>query len=144
MARMPLRPSRFAYPPYSVEEAARLEAELGVSRPTAAILARRGHGRPAAARHFLDGGRAPRRDRAARHARRRATLLLAHVGRGSRILVFGDYDVDGVCSTAILLRALRALGADPAWELPSRQDGGYGLSAAAGRAASPPRASSCS
>ena len=33
--------------------------------------------------------------------------------RGSRIAVFGDYDVDGVCSTAILLRALRALGADP-------------------------------
>jgi single-stranded-DNA-specific exonuclease len=45
--------------------------------------------------------------------------------------VFGDYDVDGVCSTAILLRTLRALGADPVWELPSRFDEGYGLSVAA-------------
>ena len=42
----------------------------------------------------------------------------------------GDYDVDGVCSTAILVRALRALGADPTWEIPSRFDDGYGLSAA--------------
>ena len=42
----------------------------------------------------------------------------------------GDYDVDGVCSTAILLRALRALGADPTWEIPSRFDDGYGLSTA--------------
>ena len=51
--------------------------------------------------------------------------------RGSRIAVFGDYDVDGVCSTAILVRTLRALGADPTWELPSRFDDGYGLSTAA-------------
>ena len=48
--------------------------------------------------------------------------------RGSVIAVFGDYDVDGVCSTAMLLRTLRALGADPVWELPSRFDEGYGLS----------------
>ena len=34
-----------------------------------------------------------------------------HVERGSRITVHGDYDVDGVCSTAILVRALRTLGA---------------------------------
>ena len=55
-------------------------------------------------------------------------LILGHVERGSQIAVFGDYDVDGVCSTAILLRTLRALGADPVWELPSRFDEGYGLS----------------
>ena len=61
----------------------------------------------------------------------RRELIRAHVRRGSRIAVFGDYDVDGVCSTAIMLRTLRALGADPAWELPSRFGEGYGLSAAA-------------
>ena len=44
------------------------------------------------------------------------------------IAVFGDYDVDGVCSTAMMLRTLRALGADPVWELPNRFDEGYGLS----------------
>ncbi len=54
-------------------------------------------------------------------------LIRRHVGEGSRIAVFGDYDVDGVCSTAMMIRTLRALGADPAWRLPSR-DEGYGLS----------------
>jgi single-stranded-DNA-specific exonuclease len=53
--------------------------------------------------------------------------ILRHVETGSRAVVFGDYDVDGVCSTAILIRALRAIGADPAWRLPSREEG-YGLS----------------
>ena len=58
--------------------------------------------------------------------------ILRHVESGSRVVVFGDYDVDGVCSTAILIRALRAIGADPAWRLPSREEG-YGLSEAAVR-----------
>ena len=42
----------------------------------------------------------------------------------------GDYDVDGVCATAVLVRALRSLGADVGWYLPSRSEDGYGLSAA--------------
>jgi single-stranded-DNA-specific exonuclease len=42
--------------------------------------------------------------------------------------VHGDYDVDGVCSTAVLVRSLRRLGADPGWFLPSRTEDGYGLS----------------
>lgn len=43
------------------------------------------------------------------------------------ILVFGDYDVDGVTSTALLVRALKALGANVSWKIPERHDG-YGLS----------------
>jgi single-stranded-DNA-specific exonuclease len=53
--------------------------------------------------------------------------ILRHVASGSQIVVHGDYDVDGVCSTAVLVRALRGLGADPRWHIPSRADG-YGLS----------------
>ena len=59
-----------------------------------------------------------------------AWRVLEHVERGSRITVHGDYDVDGVCSTAILVRALRTLGADVDWYLPSRIDDGYGLARA--------------
>ena len=103
---------------------------------------RRGYADPAAARRFLDA--ADRHDPLSCRAPAAACdLLLAHVARGSRILVFGDYDVDGVCSTAILLRALRAAGADPAWELPSRQDGGYGLSDGRRSSGSRRRESSC-
>ncbi len=59
-----------------------------------------------------------------------AERILDHVRRGSQITVHGDYDVDGVCSTAILVRALRTVGAQVDWYLPSRIDDGYGLAAA--------------
>ena len=56
-----------------------------------------------------------------------STTILGHVRAGTAITVHGDYDVDGVCATAILVRALRALGGQVDWVLPSRQDDGYGL-----------------
>ena len=55
---------------------------------------------------------------------------MRHVAAGSRIVIHGDYDVDGVCSTAVLARALERLGAAPVCDLPSRIGDGYGLSMA--------------
>jgi single-stranded-DNA-specific exonuclease len=46
---------------------------------------------------------------------------------GGRIRVFGDYDADGITSTALLVRALGALGAPVDWYVPHRIDEGYGL-----------------
>ena len=43
------------------------------------------------------------------------------------IIVYGDYDVDGVCATSILLETLREMGADPAFRIPNRHGEGYGL-----------------
>ena len=57
-------------------------------------------------------------------------LVLGHIDRRSRIVVHGDYDCDGVASTAILVRTLQRLGADAGWFIPSRTADGYGLSAA--------------
>lgn len=48
-----------------------------------------------------------------------------------RIVVFGDYDCDGITSTAIMTEVVRALGGEAVPILASRFDGGYGLSAAA-------------
>ena len=45
-----------------------------------------------------------------------------------RIVLYGDYDVDGVTSLALLHEMLAAYGADPALFLPSRIEEGYGLS----------------
>jgi single-stranded-DNA-specific exonuclease len=124
---MQSRPSRWRSDPYGVAAGRSLARGLGVSPVVGAILARRGFGDLEEARRFL----------AAEQSHDPLTLpgvpaacelILAHVERGSSIAVFGDYDVDGVCSTAMLLRTLRALGADPVWELPSRFDEGYGLS----------------
>lgn len=49
------------------------------------------------------------------------------IQKQEHILVYGDYDVDGVCSTAILMAALRELGAKAVPFLPHRTDNGYGL-----------------
>jgi single-stranded-DNA-specific exonuclease len=121
-------PSRWSCTPYSVEAADGLSRELGLSPVAAAILARRGHTTPESARHFLAADE--RHDALALPGVREACEpILRHVAAGSQIVVHGDYDVDGVCSTAILVRALRRLGADPRWHIPSRADG-YGLSRA--------------
>src|SRR4051794_23014880 len=129
MDRMRSQRSRWERQPYEVAQAARLSAELDVSRELATILVRRGLGEPADAQRFLA---ADERGHALSlpGARAAAGAILDHVERGSRIVVHGDYDVDGVCSTAILVRALRALGAEPSWEIPSRFDEDYGLSGA--------------
>ena len=120
---------RVSCPPYSARAAHSITRELGLSPLTAAILVRRGHDSPQAARHFL-AARECHDPFALGNMQAACDLVLAHVERGSAIVVHGDYDVDGVCSTALVVEALRALGADPSWLLPSRFDGGYGLSAA--------------
>ena len=60
----------------------------------------------------------------------RASKLLADaIEKGERILVAGDYDVDGITGTAVGVRGLKALGAMMVdYFVPSRYDGGYGLS----------------
>jgi single-stranded-DNA-specific exonuclease len=127
---MQSKPSRWRSDPYEVAVGRALARGLEVSPVVGAILARRGFGELEEARRFLaaedwnDPLTLPGVPAA-------CELILGHIERGSVIAVFGDYDVDGVCSTAMLLRTLRALGADPVWELPSRFDQGYGLSAGA-------------
>jgi single-stranded-DNA-specific exonuclease len=106
-----------------------LERELGVSHVLAQILVRRGLAGPLDARAFLDAGDA--HDPSAFDGIDVALeLIRRHIDGGTRITVHGDYDVDGVCATAILIRALRSLGADVGWFLPSRIDDGYGVSSA--------------
>ncbi len=127
---MQSKPSRWRSDPYEVAAGRRLAEGLGVSPVVGSILARRGFGDVEEAKRFLSAEEAhdPRTLPGVPDA---CELILRHVERGSVIAVFGDYDVDGVCSTSMLIRTLRALGADPVWELPSRFDEGYGLSEAA-------------
>jgi single-stranded-DNA-specific exonuclease len=106
-----------------------LQRELGVSHPLAQVLVRRGFAEPAAARAWLAAQE--RHEPSAFAGIDAATaLVLDHVQAQRRITIHGDYDVDGVASTAILVRTLRALGAEVDWFLPSRAEDGYGLSAA--------------
>lgn len=59
--------------------------------------------------------------------------LLAAIEGGETIAVFGDYDVDGATSSALLLRFLRAVGAEPVLYIPDRLKEGYGPNADAMR-----------
>ncbi|MEO0867251.1 MAG: single-stranded-DNA-specific exonuclease RecJ [Cyanobacteria bacterium J06642_11] len=54
-------------------------------------------------------------------------LLLTAIHQGQKIAICGDYDADGMTSTALLLRALRHLGADVYYAIPSRMQEGYGI-----------------
>ncbi|HWC26610.1 MAG TPA: single-stranded-DNA-specific exonuclease RecJ [Solirubrobacteraceae bacterium] len=126
---MPPVPARLQIDPCPTDAVFALQRELGVSHPLAQVLARRGLGDPAAARAWLAAG--ARHDPAAfAGIDAAAALVLDHAQAGRRITVHGDYDVDGVASTAILVGVLRRLGADVDWFLPARGEDGYGLSAA--------------
>jgi len=114
--------------PCSTAAVRRLETELELSHVTAQVLVRRGFDEPESARAWLAADeRHPPSAFAGMDAA--VALVRRHVAAGSPIAIHGDYDVDGVCSTAILVRALRSLGAQPSWYLPSRSEDGYGLRA---------------
>ncbi|MCG3124456.1 MAG: Single-stranded-DNA-specific exonuclease RecJ [Phycisphaerales bacterium] len=94
------------------------------------VLAARGLVDPATAARFLDvrlnhlhdPSLIPDMDKAAQR-------LLDEVRRGGRVVIYGDYDVDGVTAIAILVRTVRAIhpGADIGWYIPHRVEEGYGL-----------------
>jgi single-stranded-DNA-specific exonuclease len=117
---------RFEIAPCAPERVLGLQHELGVSRALAQVLVRRGHDTPELARAFLAADEL--HDPSCFSGMDAAVeSILAHVRERRRITVHGDYDVDGVCSTAILVRALRALNADVDSYLPDRASDGYGL-----------------
>jgi single-stranded-DNA-specific exonuclease len=116
----------FQAEPYDYGEVRRLASELALAEPVAITLVRRGYRTVDAARRFLEA-------REEHHPLEfdgmegvcERILSVVH-GRG-RITVHGDYDVDGVSSTAILVSTLRSLGAECDWLIPDRLADGYGL-----------------
>ena len=120
---------RFALSGYGLDTALALERELGIGHVLAQILVRRGLSAPEQVRSFLAA--AVSHDPHAFSGLDAALALIrGRIAAGGRIVVHGDYDVDGVCATAILVRGLRSLGADVGWFLPGRLEDGYGLSVA--------------
>ena len=62
---------------------------------------------------------------------RAAVIVADAICNGDKIAVYGDYDVDGITSTAILVKYMQQIGADVIWHLPTREGEGYGLNIAA-------------
>lgn len=102
----------------------------GLSATSALLLAARfPDGEDGPLETFLDPSRLPWPDPGRIPGLEEAARRVAQaVRRGEKILVHGDYDVDGLMGAAILAGTLGALGSPPEVFIPSRFDGGYGLS----------------
>ena len=85
----------------------RLAQELGVSEVTASVLLRRGSREGAEARAFLDGEREPHDPLLLGDMADAVERIRAAIAAGTRICVHGDYDVDGICATALAVLTLR-------------------------------------
>ncbi|HLP08107.1 MAG TPA: single-stranded-DNA-specific exonuclease RecJ [Opitutaceae bacterium] len=120
---------RWNYQPVDAEASARLVTALQISQVLAELLVRAGWADPDEARRFLqprlaeleDPFRIVGIDQAVTRLRRAIALR-------ESLVILGDYDVDGVSSTAFLVAILRQFGLDPRFIVPLRLEEGYGLS----------------
>jgi single-stranded-DNA-specific exonuclease len=107
----------------------RLAAALRISPIVAQVLHNRGVGDVEAARQFLNpelsGIHPPEDLPGATEAAERIHSAIRH---GEKIVIFGDYDVDGITGVAILWHCLRLAGSEPDFYIPHRLEEGYGIS----------------
>ncbi|HKQ08288.1 MAG TPA: single-stranded-DNA-specific exonuclease RecJ [Blastocatellia bacterium] len=107
---------------------ARLARDLHLSDVLATVLANRGITDPQTAHSFLHPSINDLHDPFLMQDMRAAVRrILEAVARKEKILIYGDYDVDGTTSTVILKKALTLVGADVAYYIPERLKDGYGL-----------------
>lgn len=108
-----------------------LDAFPDLPRLVAQALYNRGYTEPATARDFLDGGAIDTNPFIMRGMQDAVRRLREAIRRGEPIAVYGDYDVDGVTATALLVHALHSLGADARPYIPDRFEEGYGVNSTA-------------
>ena len=113
---------------YDNKMAEAINRELGISPLCAGLLVQRGIKTPEQARYFLNAelkdlhdtfsltGIGPAVDR-----------IKQAIAGGQKIVVYGDYDVDGICSIVLLKQCLEMLGASIDYYVPDRFSEGYGL-----------------
>lgn len=123
-----MRSARWHTPPLPYDKSKELARALGVSEILATVLSRRGYTDPEAARRFLSGEGElhdpflfPQMQDVCRRIREA-------ISSGETICIHGDYDVDGITGTALLISVLREFGAKVGYHLPNRFTEGYGVS----------------
>ena len=122
------KPMRWLDSPVDAESVQRLTLELKVSPLVARLLVQRGITEPATAQAFLHPSltqlHSPHLMAGMREAVERLHRALT---QHEKILIYGDYDVDGTMAVVVLLTALRMLGADVEAHVPHRLTEGYGM-----------------
>lgn len=120
------------FQPHDASQVQHLHQSGGIAPVVAQLLVSRGISDIAAAERFLDARMSDLRDPELLPGLESAARRVHEATRaGKKITIFGDYDADGMTSTAILLRGLRVLNADVDFYVPSRIDEGYGLNTTA-------------
>jgi len=122
----------WVHTPIPAGEAEELSRSAGIGPVLAELLVRAGFSEPARAVDFLKSDLSRLEDPflVGNVVPAVARLKAAIAGR-EKVIVLGDYDVDGVSSTALLVLVLRRFGLDPTFVVPRRSEDGYGLSRSA-------------
>ncbi len=102
--------------------------KFGISPVTARIIRNRDIIDEDDIKKFLCGSAADMHDPFLMKDMEEAVMLLDEaIAEGGHIRIVGDYDMDGVCATVILYKALKSLGADVSYDIPDRESDGYGI-----------------
>lgn len=120
--------SRWVLPAADPDAAERLASALHIGMPAARVLVQRGYAEPASAREFLEPGLDGLHDAFTLRDMDRAAARLAQAVRTrEKVLIYGDYDVDGTTSVVLLMKAIELAGGQATWRIPHRLKEGYGI-----------------
>ncbi|MGH9614031.1 MAG: single-stranded-DNA-specific exonuclease RecJ, partial [Bryobacteraceae bacterium] len=123
-----MKPARWLLPAFDPKGVSELAEALRIRPLTARVLIKRGYGDPAAAHTFLHPSLDDLHDP---HGIRDLDVAVERLRRaiagGEKILIYGDYDVDGTTSVVILLKAIEIAGGTARYHVPHRLREGYGM-----------------
>jgi single-stranded-DNA-specific exonuclease len=110
------------------EEIFRLANALKVAPPVAAVLFARGYDEEKKAYKFLNPSQSDIHEpHLLKNLKKAVERIFRAIEAGEKILVWGDYDVDGTTGTVVLRKALEILGAKSGYHVPHRFTEGYGI-----------------
>jgi single-stranded-DNA-specific exonuclease len=121
-------PPRWLLPAIDTRQASALAAALGIGLPAARVLCARGLTDAGAARRFLHPSLDQLHDPALLLGMTEAVERLRRaIGAGEKILIYGDYDVDGTTAVILLKKAIEIAGGSADYHVPHRLKDGYGM-----------------
>jgi len=128
MLTPPMASARWLFPAPEPGRAAALSSALGVGSLAAKVLAARGYTDAESARRFLHPSLGDLHDPFdLRDMEPAVERLRAAIAAGERILIYGDYDVDGTTAVVLLMTAIRLAGGSAFYHVPHRLKDGYGM-----------------
>ena len=123
---------RWIFPPPNKSLQTEIASKLKISHLLAQVLINRGITDIVSARSFLQPQIAALGDPSLLPDIEKASVRINEaVRRGEKIVIYGDYDVDGLSATALMYRCLKLVGGQVSYYIPERLEEGYGLNAGA-------------